>query len=366
MVGAVESVTADSFLAAELVGQGVGGRRRGDGLMKGIVEHGDLLRPGEQLPEQLDALDVVGIMEGRQIGHGFDLFQHLVVDDHRSVEHPAAVGDPVPDGLEFPDVPDRPDLRIGHGRHHVLKGLFHVGDIAQGKGFLEFGGGDLMAGVGGADPLDGAFNYGIALRGVEDGVFQGGTAAVDDGDLHRFRGGGEVEIVGVGAGQQSGLANLLLLLIDAQLKDDFREIFCELQHRLRIFLHPPHKNGPGDPDEGAGPCRPVIESRQISGKDGQVSEDPPLFQLRQHFFRFTRVGKGHRNFPLQDDPGVVVGLPCFFDLGAGGESHQFRCLDAFIQIFVGKKSHEGDAFEKIFQSLGHTFSSSSEPSGVFI
>jgi hypothetical protein len=66
VAGAVEAVAPDVVLVGDLTVEAVPGRRLRQAVEEGRVEHGDVLDVGQQRPGVLDAVDVGGVVQGRQ------------------------------------------------------------------------------------------------------------------------------------------------------------------------------------------------------------------------------------------------------------------------------------------------------------
>ena len=184
VAAAVEAVAPDHVVRVILIRQGIHIGPPGHGLMEGGVEHGHLGHAGHGLLTGLDALEVGGIVEGAQGDDRPDAFLHGLVHDGGGGELLAAMEDAVAHGADLAHILHDPDLRIGEGMEHQpdrVAVVLHVLLV-----FLPAPVGVLVGHerIGDADALAGALAEDGFMFHVEDLVFQGGAARVDDEDLH--------------------------------------------------------------------------------------------------------------------------------------------------------------------------------------
>ena len=197
MVGAVESVTTDMFLFTELMGKGVGISVTGHGLVEGGVKNGHLRNGRQKSPHELNARQVVRVMQRRKVAGRTDRLDDVFVDQDSIREGRAAVNNPVADGIEITQFADGLASRIGHRAQHDVKGVFHRHDVFLIIFSVCSGGIDFMDGVTGTDFFNLSFQERKSLDGVKEGIFHRRAAAVQDQDFHRFRSGGEIQVIGI-------------------------------------------------------------------------------------------------------------------------------------------------------------------------
>jgi hypothetical protein len=97
----VEAVAPDAQLPVEGVGQPIDIGFGGDGMVEGRVEDADLGDSGQERLAGLDALEVMGVMEGRELDALADRGLDLVRDQDGLGEVLAPVDDAVPDAVDL-------------------------------------------------------------------------------------------------------------------------------------------------------------------------------------------------------------------------------------------------------------------------
>jgi hypothetical protein len=128
---AVEAVPADAQLPVEGVGQPVDEGPRRDGLMEGRVEDRDLRGPRQERLAGVDALEVVGVVQRRELDAFADGRLDLFGDHHGFGEILAAVDDAVPEAVDLALVADDAVLGMEEQGQDDLDGHAVVEDLAD-------------------------------------------------------------------------------------------------------------------------------------------------------------------------------------------------------------------------------------------
>ena len=166
--------------------------------MEGGVECGHLHSARHELLAALDDPQCIGVVERRELGVLPDDVDNVPVDDNRAVERVSAVGDAVPDGVDFGELLERRAGKLGERLHDEVHGLV-VGlclDRAKRPARLV----DIdEVGVVRADVLDHALAQRFALGQhraidglhhhirIEQLVLERARARVENEDFHRAR-----------------------------------------------------------------------------------------------------------------------------------------------------------------------------------
>ena len=184
----MEPVAAHAVAGVEVIRQRIHVGVLGNALVEGRVEYRHLHRAGEELARYINAGEVPGVVQGGERHVVLDGRPHLLVDHHRvtvglaavhhTVAHPRDVGHVVDDSV--------PGILQGfHDQGHALLVVAHpllLADLALVAG----SGDDMLEAAGGlADALQQAGAEHLLVRvELEDLVLDGGTAGVDDENLH--------------------------------------------------------------------------------------------------------------------------------------------------------------------------------------
>ncbi len=182
--GPVEAVPPDPELLVESVGEAVNERPGRDRLMKRGVENPDLEDPGEQGFAGLDPLQVVRVMQRRELDALPDRGLDLLGDQGRFGEIFAAVDDAVADAVDLALVPDDAVLGMEQQGEDHLDGDAVVQDFPDLPDLvlaLRLIGDD---GIARTDLLDDAFAEKALVLHPHELKLDGRTAAVQDEDFH--------------------------------------------------------------------------------------------------------------------------------------------------------------------------------------
>ena len=195
---AVEAELADVVLLVITVRDRVDVGATRHRLVEGGVECGHLHSARHELLAALDDPQCIGVVERRELGVLPDDVDNVPVDDNRAVERVSAVGDAVPDGVDFGELLERRAGKLGERLHDEVHGLV-VGlclDRAKRPARLV----DIdEVGVVRADVLDHALAQRFALGQhraidglhhhirIEQLVLERARARVENEDFHRAR-----------------------------------------------------------------------------------------------------------------------------------------------------------------------------------
>ena len=155
---AVKAVPADAVLGRERRVDGVGVRRRGKGVVKGGVEHGNVRQARQCGARRADALQIRWIVQRGERRQLLDAALDLVVDEDRLGESRPAVHHPVADRGD-------PFGRVERVEHAAEAGL-----VVRHRG------------SGLTDPLDQPAQHGLARFEIDELVLDRRRTRVDDED----------------------------------------------------------------------------------------------------------------------------------------------------------------------------------------
>ena len=127
----METIAAHAVLLIQLVGDSIHISLGRHGLMEGRIKNTYLRQTRHQFLHGINTLQVSGVMQRSQIADGLESLQHLVSEDNALVELLTSVYHAVTDGIDFLQVFDDTDLRIGQQREDELHTLGMLGDVVH-------------------------------------------------------------------------------------------------------------------------------------------------------------------------------------------------------------------------------------------
>ena len=135
----METIAAHAVLLIQLVGDSIHISLGRHGLMEGGIKNTYLRQTRHQFLHGINTLQVSGVVQRSQVADGLESLQYLVSEDNALVELLTSMHHAVTDGIDFLQIFDDTDFRVGQQREDELHTLRMLGDIVHNLLLLTIG-----------------------------------------------------------------------------------------------------------------------------------------------------------------------------------------------------------------------------------